>query len=115
MFRSRESRRVFCQVLVERFVTVFSVLAILNFVVFLGVAAHLGGDAVNGKIEAGRYYLWGWNAHTGTKSYTEVTPAVFEYSRMHVYSIFITWPIMFVGSLALRARGRPRRVTRGGA
>ena len=109
MFRSRESRRAFFQVFVERFVTAFSALAILNFVVFLGLAAHLGGDAVGGKIEAGRYYLWGWNAHTGTKSYTEVSAAVFEYSKMHVYSIFITWPIMFVASLALRVRERPRR------
>ena len=109
MFRSRESRRGGFQVFVERFFTAFSALAILNFFVFLGLSAHLGGDAVNGKIETGRYYLCGWNAHTGTRSYTEVSAAVFNYSRMHVYSIFVTWPIMFAWSLALRARERPRR------
>jgi hypothetical protein len=89
---------------------IFGALTILNFLVFVGLTLHFGGDAVNGKIEADHYYLWGYNAHTGKKGYTEVSPAIFQYSTWHVYSIFITWPLMLAGGIALgntrRRRGR---------
>ena len=55
-------------------------LGLLNFVSFLAVDFLIGGDAPNGKIENGHYYL---NNH-GT--YTEVSHTVFVYSAVHAYS-----------------------------
>jgi hypothetical protein len=93
----------------ERIYGIFVAAVILNFIVFVGLTMHLGGDAVNGKRESGRYYLWGYNVHTGTKGYTEVSSTGYRYSKWHVYSIFITWPIMFIGGLVAQRRKRSRR------
>jgi hypothetical protein len=92
--------------LYRRIYPVFVAITILNFVVFVGLALHLGGDAVNGKREGGRYYLSGYNVHTGTKGYTEVSSTVYRYSKWHVYSIFITWPLMMAGGLVAQLGGR---------
>jgi hypothetical protein len=56
-------------------------------------------------LEAGRYFLWGY--HNGTKGYIEVTRAIFDYSRWHVYSVMVTWPLML---LAVFASSRIRRL-----
>jgi hypothetical protein len=61
-------------------------IAIVNFLAFIIVAAFLGGDAVNGMMKDGHYYL----AQHGR--YTEVPRAVFDYSRHHVYSLIVTHP-----------------------
>ena len=74
--------------------SVLTAVTLLNFVVFLIVAFHLGGDAVNGKVVGGHYYLFGLQHESGHKGYTEVSETVFNYSRWHVYSIFVTWPLM---------------------
>ena len=68
------------------------VIAILNFLAFIIVALLIGGDAVNGKVADGKYYV----AEHG--NYTKVTEAVFTYSRYHCYSVWITHP---VGILAI--------------
>jgi hypothetical protein len=47
---------------------IFSVLTILNFFVFVGLTAYLGGDAVNGKTEPGHYFLWGYKAYSGRRT-----------------------------------------------
>ena len=60
---------------------------IVNFLVFFLVAVHLGGDAVNGKVVADHYYL----ASHGR--YTEVSEEIFNYSRWHVYSLWVTAPL----------------------
>jgi hypothetical protein len=73
---------------------VVTVAALLDFVSYLIVASYFGGDAVNGKIEGGRYYLWGF--YHGAKTYHEVSHAVFTFSRLHTYSLFILWPLMLV-------------------
>lgn len=84
-------------------------IGILNFVVFVALATYLGGDAVNGKTEGGRYYLYG-PRKSGGKGYTEVSQQVFTYSKWHVYSIFATWP--FVMAVAfVEARNRKRQQT----
>ena len=88
---------------------VFGGVSILNFVVFVAVASHLGGDAINGKAEGGHYYLFGTRNVNGKKVYTEVSQSVFTYSRWHVYSIFVTWPILMVGSVVLNKKYKPRR------
>lgn len=76
------------------------VLGLLNFAAFFVVAVKLGGDAVNGHETAGRYFL----ASHGKM--TEVSRNVFLYSKMHVYSLFITHPLAILGGMA--AGRRPR-------
>jgi hypothetical protein len=61
--------------------------AMLNFVVFFIVAARIGGDAVNGRVRDGRFYVMNHGR------YTEVSERVFTYSRWHVYSIWMTHPL----------------------
>ena len=73
---------------------------LLNFLIFVAGATYLGGDAVNGKVEGGRYYLFGVRAESGRKVYTEVSEPVFTYSRWHVYSIFVTWPLVMAAGFA---------------
>jgi len=62
----------------------------LNFLLFALVSLCLGGDALNGKVENGHYYL----ANHGR--YTEVSYFVFMYSKIHGTSVFITQPLMLV-------------------
>ena len=76
------------------------VVGILNFLIFVAGAIYLGGDAVNGKVEEGRYYLFGVRAESGRKVYTEVSRPVFTYSRWHVYSVFVTWPLVMAAGFA---------------
>jgi hypothetical protein len=63
--------------------------AMLNFVVFFIVAVNIGGDAVNGSVRDGHFYVMNHGR------YTEVSEQVFTYSRWHVYSIWITHPLAF--------------------
>jgi hypothetical protein len=86
---SRVSRRL-CDVAV--------IVGLLDFLLFLAGAFYFGGDAWNGKAEAGRYFLWEY--HNGTKGYIEVTKAVFDYSMWHVYSVMVTWPLMLLAGFA---------------
>jgi hypothetical protein len=79
------------------------IVALLDFVLFLAGALYFGGDAVNGKIAPGRYYLWGY--HSGMKGYIEVSHTIFQYSKWHAYSVLVTWPLMLV-AVASRRIGR---------
>jgi hypothetical protein len=76
------------------------IVAFLNFVVFWFVAVYLGGDAINGRAAAGHFYLMSHG------KYTEVGQAVFDYSKWHVYSTWITHPLgLLAGYLYFRTRG----------
>jgi hypothetical protein len=91
--------------LLSKLAAVVTVVGLLDFVSFLIGASYLGGDAVNGKIDGGRYYLYG--PYHGMKAYHEVSQAVFDYSRWHAYSLVIIWPMMIVlGVAAKRAKRR---------
>ena len=91
---------------VQKLCTVAMVVGILNFILFAAGTYYFGGDAVNGKAEGGKYYLWG--SHHGEKGYIEVSPSVFHYSRWHVYSLWITWPLMiFAAFVSQRIDRRP--------
>ena len=96
----------------ELAILIFGALTILNCLVFIGLTDHLGGDALSGKLDAGRYFLWGYNAHSGKKGYTEVSAAIFQYSRWHAYSVIVTWPLMLAGTYMLRGKIR-RKKSRG--
>jgi len=79
------------------------VVGLLNFVLFVAGSFYLGGDAWNGKVEGQKYYVWGY--HHGQKGYTEVSRSVFDYSRWHVYSVMVTWPLaILAGIVAERVR-----------
>ena len=82
-----------------------NIVGLLDFIFFLIGASYFGGDALNGKIDGCRYYLYG--AYHGTKTYHEVSQAVFDYSKWHAYSLIILWPLMIVLSVATR-RGAKR-------
>ncbi len=62
-----------------------------NFLTFTIIAERLGGDAANGKEEAGHYFL----AEHG--SLTEVSKSIFDYSRFHAYSVWITHRLAIIG------------------
>jgi hypothetical protein len=75
-----------------------------NFAAFFAAAVALGGDAVNGCIRDGHYFL----AEHG--HYTPVSYQVFLYSRWHAYSVFVTQPLaLLAGALLTR---KPRSANR---
>ncbi len=93
-------RKDWTRLFTTRVFPIFAVITIVNFIAFVAIAYYLGGDAVNGKTEGHRYYLFGVRAENGLKGYTEVSKAKFTYSEYHVYSIFITWPLLMMGGIA---------------
>ncbi|MDB5815371.1 MAG: hypothetical protein JWN23_2488 [Rhodocyclales bacterium] len=76
-------------------------LGIANFVVFWILAVYLGGDAVNGKMQDGHFFLMSHGR------YTEVSEAIFRYSKWHVYSTWITHPMVFFCGYFLHRHRKP--------
>lgn len=70
-------------------------LTTLNFVAYVIAACVLGGDAWNGCIQHGHYYL---SSHGHL---TEVSRAVFQYSLWHTYLLGINMAVL----IALRLAG----------
>ena len=71
----------------KRVAGILIVLGIANFFAAVCVSEIIGGDALNGKVDQGRYFL-------GDKGeYTEVKSTVYYYSLIHMVSIF---PSVFV-------------------
>lgn len=61
------------------------IVAMANFVLFTAGAARLGGDALNGKVENGSYYVM-------TKGkYTQIPRAVWIYSRIHAIALIVNF------------------------
>jgi hypothetical protein len=52
----------------------------------------IGGDAVNGHERDGHYFV----ANHGR--YTEVSYPVFLYSRIHVYTVWCSWPFVMISA-----------------
>jgi len=71
------------------FVPVF-ILAIVNFAAFIIINIYIGGDAINGHVTDGHYFL---GSHG---RYTEVNRAVWTYSYYHTISMWITHLSVFV-------------------
>jgi len=65
---------------------VLFILAMLNFAAFWLLALHLGGDALNGRAADGHFFLMSHG------DYTEVSEQVFNYSRWHAMSLWLTHP-----------------------
>jgi hypothetical protein len=89
--------------MVNRFCSIVFIVAIVNFVAFLIGAAVLRGDAVNGKMEAGRYYV----ADHG--KLTEVSKVAFTYSRFHCYTLWVTHPMAIICALGCYASKQSKR------
>lgn len=65
--------------------------AMVNFAIFYWVAARIGGDALHGYAKDGRYFL-----ARSQGPVTEVSRAVYTYSKWHTTSVLVTHPIGIV-------------------
>lgn len=74
------------------------VVGFVNFFLFFAESLILGGDALNGFVRDGHYYL----ANHG--SLTEVDQATWELSRFHATSVFVTHPLALAGMAYLLFR-----------
>lgn len=81
---------------------VLVLVALLNFAAFFISCMVLGGDALNGHITAGHYFL----ASHG--KLTETSEAVFRYSRLHAISVFITHPLAMIAMWLDGGKSGPR-------
>jgi len=80
------------------------VITVLNFGVWGVLNSVIHGDAVNGKIENGKYYV----AMKG--KYTAVSRAVYVYSYIHTCTNFVLFPAtMLSGILTIRRNTRQRK------
>ena len=75
------------------------VLGFWNFAAHAIISTQLGGSAQRGTAADGRFYL------TSHGERTEVSEAVWRYSRFHSVSLFITHPLALIG-IILYAAGR---------
>ena len=67
------------------------IFGIINFAVYVLVAAKIGGDAVNGHSASGHYFL---GEHG---KLTETSYSVFLYSKLHTYTLFVSHPLAMLG------------------
>lgn len=90
---------------VPRWVASLCVLwCMVDFAVFVLVSLFIGGDAINGHILDDHYFVC-MHGHCH-----EVTKTLFEYSRWHAISLFISFPIAFLLSwLANQPKSQTRR------
>lgn len=65
-------------------------LTLVNFFSFLAGYVYFGGDALNGKIEDGRFYL----ADHG--KLTEVSEGIYRYSELHGLSVFLLIGVVMI-------------------
>lgn len=72
---------------ISKVVIVLIPITLLNFIAFLIMTSYLGGDAVNGKVVSGHYYV-GSHGH-----YSEVGLGTFLYSKIHTYATFMTFAL----------------------
>jgi hypothetical protein len=73
--------------------------AILNFLLFFLTSLFIGGDALNGKIEEGHYYVGNHG------NYTEVSHIVFTCSKLHGLSVCLTYPLAMLAGLVYWVAG----------
>jgi hypothetical protein len=74
------------------------VLGFANFLAFFAVSAALGGDALNGHVTDGHYFV----ASHGT--YTEVSQAAWTASRIDAIVTLLSWPLVMLSMAFLLFR-----------
>lgn len=82
------------KLVIGSFVTIFAI-AWLNYTVYWIAGVYLGGFANIGRVQDGKYFL---GSHG---RYTEVSEAVYTYSRIHGESTLITHGLVFISVLVL--------------
>lgn len=75
-----------------------------NFLSYTIVYAYIKGDAANGRIDQGRYYVRGHFIHSTEGHEQEVSKWVWIYSYAHSISI---WPTVAMILLAMLTLARP--------
>lgn len=63
---------------------IFGYVTIINFLSFMLGILYFGGDALNGKEENGKFFLFNHG------KLIEVTEGIFEYSKPHGLSVFFS-------------------------
>lgn len=91
------------QTTMRRISLVLFFVALANFFAFVIGCWVLGGDALAGKVEHGRYYVGNHG------KYTEVTQREFAYSQAHAWSVFVTHPVGILSAFLAAAADRKRR------
>ena len=66
------------------------------------VSISIGGDAVEGKSENGKYFV----GHRGI--FTEVSHGVYQFSRFHSYSIWVTHPLGILLAIVFLRQGNKK-------
>jgi hypothetical protein len=84
---------------------VAGMLCVTNFVIFVLVAVYIGGDAINGHVSEGRYFL----AMNGRA--TETSAGVFAYSLWHARFTIVLFGVVL---LPCGLKAIKRRVHRAG-
>jgi hypothetical protein len=78
------------------------ILGVLNFAAFSLVSREIGGDAVNGDASCshlpGKYFLWDKFRPSPCH---EVSRAVYLYSKVHTWSLFVSHPLGIAGAIYL--------------
>lgn len=69
---------------------IFGVIALLNFFSFFISYLVLGGDALNGHVDSGHYFL------SDHGKLTETTEEIFRYSKIHGASLSVTHPLAMI-------------------
>jgi len=82
----------------------FAALAAINFIVFVAITFYLGGDALNGHVQTGHYFL---GLHSNGP-FTEVSRTVFVYCVWHGLSVIasIGFIVIVESWRRLGAKGR---------
>jgi hypothetical protein len=86
----------------NRFFKYFFIVWAINLVLFFILTAYLGGDAINGKIIDGRYFL---SSHGRL---TEVSHRVFIYSEVHTV-IFIVLGVLAMPLAMIKNRQKNKK------
>jgi hypothetical protein len=74
-----------------RWLQVLAIIAVINFATYIIVDMRIGGDAMNGYIQNGSYYL---GSHG---RYTVVTKTIWTYSYYHTIAVWITHGSVAIG------------------
>ena len=75
-----------------------------NFIVYTVAYSYIGGDARNGQVRSGKYYVGGHFIHGLDGQFAEVPKGVWIYSYLHSISI---WPTIAAVLLSTLVMARP--------
>jgi hypothetical protein len=92
--------------MLDRISNLVAAICIVNWMTWGVISFIIGGTAFNGKVEGGKYFFLN-HSH-----YIQVTPSVFEYSRIHGYFAFAGLGLFFIVAVTKLLVKRFRHETR---